>query len=100
PFLCIYLVSLYVALPTWDEWLGHEIHRAGRVTFEHLRVGPLVGGQENDRRVPGAFPLPDQLGSLESIHAWHLHVHQDDRRLVIRSEEHTSELQSRGHVVC
>ena len=40
-----------------DERLGQVIDGAGVIALKHLRVRTLVGGQENDRRVPGPRPL-------------------------------------------
>src|SRR5690554_7086688 len=39
-------------------------------------------------------PLPDLLTELQTLYL------EDERPWVIRSEEHTSELQSRPHLVC
>src|SRR5207253_11028957 len=49
---------------------------------------PLVGGAAHDVRV----------GALEKVDR--LVIRARATRLVQRSEEHTSELQSRGHLVC
>ena len=67
--------------------LGHDrleqkVHRPDGVAPEHVRVGALVGGQEDDRSVPRAVALPDQVGELEAVHAGHLDVHQDQREVV------------------
>ena len=67
------------------EHLGHdrleqEVDRPDRVAPEHLHVGALVGGQEDDRGVSRAVALADQVGDLEAVHARHLDVHQDQRR--------------------
>src|SRR5437870_8429894 len=69
----IYTLSLHDALPIWTRRPGRDqaAHRAGG--------DPRAGG---DRRRHG------QLGGGQ---------HLRRRR---RSEEHTSELQSRGHLVC
>ncbi len=47
-----------------------------------LRIGALVSGQEDDRRVPRAVALPDQVGELEAVHAGHLDVHKDQAEVV------------------
>ena len=70
------------------QHLGHdrleqEVHRPDLVAPEHCHVGAFVGGQEDDRRVPRAVALPDQVGDLEAVHARHLDVHQDQREVVV-----------------
>src|SRR5690625_6142883 len=56
------------------------------------QVQPLLTMAAND---PVRFENVQVLGVDE--HIWH---HRDPRRRGPRSEEHTSELQSRGHLVC
>src|SRR5439155_19601266 len=49
--------------------------------------------------IPAAFFLPPSRQVLVSVVAHELaHVQRGD--MLLRSEEHTSELQSRGHLVC
>src|SRR5439155_8376154 len=68
----IYTLSLHDALP---------IYRAPRA------LGPDQDARRRDRVHAGARP--------------HAGLHRHERDLVVgRSEEHTSELQSRGHLVC
>src|SRR5437660_12616105 len=45
-----------------------------------------------------ALPILECKVSVENVHSFVLGGHGDD--MVPRSEEHTSELQSRGHLVC
>ena len=41
------------------------------------------GGDEDDRRMRGLAPRADELGRLEPVHARHVHVEQDHRRLIV-----------------
>src|SRR3989442_4704805 len=42
----------------------------------------------------------DSLEDLHAIHSRHHEIEEHEIRRIIRSEEHTSELQSRPHLVC
>src|SRR3712207_8931005 len=58
----------------------------------------VVGGQHDHagaRRLGG-----EAAGSFDAVHAGHDQVHQSHVRRMLRSEEHTSELQSRQYLVC
>src|SRR5207253_8614503 len=62
----------------------------------------FIRGRRHDFRIL-AFHLPELFGSHEADRSARLLCEQDPRRLlhkIKRSEEHTSELQSRGHLVC
>src|SRR5439155_26404362 len=94
----IYTLSLHDALP---------ISSGAIRRLDALGAGRLVT-QEPDQRRPGDEVLR-QRGQQEPPVLAHvdLAVDLEDRpvgreqgRLVVRSEEHTSELQSRGHLVC
>jgi hypothetical protein len=49
-----------------------------------VRLALVDRRQEDDRRVPGALPLPDQLCRLEPIQVRHLHVEQDHREVLVQ----------------
>src|SRR2546430_11360996 len=53
------------------------LFRSGRVNDQYVKVA----------KVQGEFP-------------WHAHEREDEMFLVLRSEEHTSELQSQSNLVC
>src|SRR2546422_8610483 len=81
------------ALPIW----GHPLHRRGAPPAPRAggvplsRDGGVPGGRARRRR--GARPDdPDGTGAL--------HADRGDDAVRPRSEEHTSELQSRLHLVC
>src|SRR5437870_11001170 len=86
PTTVIYTLSLHDALP---------IYKTGRKTQRQPlhRVAPVFWNRRNRRRTPGPRrtrrPAPGTP-----------RVHRSARRPAPRSEEHTSELQSRGHLVC
>src|SRR5690625_7078783 len=62
--------------------LATILHRRGiDVTLDMLGEGPLFDSEEARSPVPGL-------------------VNRHGKQDVVRSEEHTSELQSRGHLVC
>src|SRR2546422_7658089 len=68
----------------------------GAVSHAHLRrrpTGPAI------RRGPRRA-LPDQHGAGRSVRANHAAAELASRGEEVRSEEHTSELQSRLHLVC
>src|SRR5207253_8930913 len=77
----IYPLSLHDALPIFPE----SAHRTQRSVDRRLR--PEAGAAGN--------VMGDRLGIDAFDHPLHFQLHQ-----LPRSEEHTSELQSRGHLVC
>src|SRR5207253_10955764 len=84
----IYTLSLHDALPIWE---GEEI-------FKRLW---------NTRSMPGyslnAVFLDRVLGSMSMADRdlrWTEWLRRERSSILSRSEEHTSELQSRGHLVC
>src|SRR2546422_4779244 len=66
--------------------------RAVGIADEHVRVG-LVG-----RQGLGLLHVPERLGEIARLTEDVVVAHENMRH--IRSEEHTSELQSRLHLVC
>src|SRR5947208_13553543 len=93
---------------------GESALIAELLTREHGRHSGLVrGGQSPRRRAlfqPGNYilahwrgRLPEHLGSFdcELVEAYAVRFLDDaDRLAAVRSEEHTSELQSPDHLVC
>src|SRR5439155_10399910 len=96
----IYTLSLHDALPILFEILGmvvfavflaavHNQNGAG-VIFQSSQAG-------NYDQFPAATTLPFFLvGMFMSLYV----IYGFDTASTLRSEEHTSELQSRGHLVC
>src|SRR5207253_3863113 len=83
------------ALPIWDL-LAEDPDRAGAVAEEAPeRARRLVADEEDDRARVGEPPLEMVENPAAGGHP--AARDHDDRA---RSEEHTSELQSRGHLVC
>src|SRR3712207_8282574 len=79
----IYTLSLHDALPIWQ---GHEREECEREPARHHRSRDARGHDgEADVRL-GDHEPPEQR--------------QHQRRREVRSEEHTSELQSRQYLVC
>src|SRR2546430_7510406 len=72
----IYTLSLHDALPISGARMGADDH-------------------DGPRRLRHA--VPDRAQAVE---LGHLEVHGDDVGVVLRSEEHTSELQSQSNLVC
>src|SRR5690625_2027166 len=65
---------------------------AGKTTFRHSTYKEYKGGrQKTPPELSEQFPLTREI--LSAFHIPHY-------ELEMRSEEHTSELQSRGHLVC
>ena len=66
-----------------DDRRKDVIDRAKRIPPRgvHL-VG--IGGDEDDRRVRGLFPLADQRRRLQAVHGRHVDVHEDDRELLFQ----------------
>ena len=63
------------------ERLEEVVDRADRVAAEHVRVAAVVGGQEDDRRLPAALAAADQLGGLVAVEVRHGDVEQDQREV-------------------
>src|SRR5439155_24743094 len=73
----IYTLSLHDALPIFYDWADRMVAEYG---YLDLKLDPPLGARDFDPANPEyAFPR------------W---------KISRRSEEHTSELQSRGHLVC
>src|SRR3989442_7486161 len=87
------LVDVDIALPTMlEKRYGrerHELRTAERSVQPLVNVG--VGGGKKDRAVPKS---PRSIFHSATEPAHHLSIGEG------RSEEHTSELQSRPHIVC
>src|SRR5690625_3044381 len=69
------------------------------------RVGTIAWNHH--RHLEAYFAIPSIGAVLHTInlrlskeHLIHIINHAKDKVLLVRSEEHTSELQSRGHLVC
>src|SRR5439155_25005617 len=75
----IYTLSLHDALPIFSLTGRNEIREAGDVLFHR----PFFGGYH-------AKGTPLRAASRQKANGV----------ILVRSEEHTSELQSRGHLVC
>src|SRR5690625_1673939 len=99
----------------WDEETINQAAkyiRAGElVAFPTETVYGLGADATNSEAVAKIFeakgrpadnPLIVHVADVEQIEEYVAHVSADARRLIqaFRSEEHTSELQSRGHLVC
>src|SRR5439155_23796368 len=83
----IYTLSLHDALPIFEDDLVLLDHAADARHLRHVR-----------HRLQLILEEPVlQRAQLRQVHA---PAAVDERVLVHRSEEHTSELQSRGHLVC
>src|SRR5690625_6839001 len=77
---------------------------AGDGGHGHFSKAVVVGGELNGRR--GSFGY-ETASRIEPVMAYPffltvvvLVINQQDTPFFSRSEEHTSELQSRGHIVC
>src|SRR5439155_13276810 len=82
----IYTLSLHDALPIWVKW-------GLRRTYAMNGVGPAWSVEYQVNTANQRYPLPALDHGLGIY--W-----QDGGLPASRSEEHTSELQSRGHLVC
>ena len=56
----------------------HVVHRPTLVALELVQLGQVDGRDEDDRRLPEARMLADDLRELEAVQLRHAHVHQDD----------------------
>src|SRR5207253_11008664 len=93
----IYTLSLHDALPIFD--LDFDQSARCRIAAHH-RV-PRRGPGEDEPRVVG-FATHGVMAGAEAAPANHRNLwhHAVGYGVHHRSEEHTSELQSRGHLVC
>jgi hypothetical protein len=64
------------------ERLEQEVDRPDAIPLDNRRLRPVVSGEENDRRVPRPLPVPDEPRRLEPVHPRHLHVEQDDGKVL------------------
>lgn len=64
------------------ERLRDVVHRARRITPEGVMRTVIDRGEEDDRDVPGPFPPLDVRGGFETVHARHLDVQQNDRKVI------------------
>src|SRR5439155_26548983 len=91
----IYTLSLHDALPIWCRWRGELVDGLGASSRARYRAGvrALFVGPSGTGKTLAAGWLATTLG---------LPLYRVDLASVTskRSEEHTSELQSRGHLVC
>src|SRR5207253_9486382 len=94
----IFTLSLHDALPILENATGTTIHYQYRWGDKHewkkmeLRSGAIEKhtyplGEDRNKKVPTPYVRFDRIGGDNSV-------------TLQRSEEHTSELQSRGHLVC
>ncbi len=63
--------------------LDQVIHGADVVAAEHVRRAPVVGGQEDDRRLLRSRPLADQRGRLVAVDVGHHDVEQDQGEVLL-----------------
>src|SRR5439155_21706172 len=89
----IYTLSLHDALPIY-RWLGAGPN--GVRPRQQRFPWSAVCGRENDRAGDAAQHQFQRQGPTHRQYA----ARGDGLALDVRSEEHTSELQSRGHLVC
>src|SRR5207253_6663462 len=93
PTTALYTLSLHDALPICSE------HAGGRSDVPPCFVMSRIYGVADPRlRFKAKKKCMDKVHSGDSVCACVCEQRGSDRRA--RSEEHTSELQSRGHLVC
>src|SRR5439155_8325387 len=94
----IYTLSLHDALPIYSDYSYLEM--PARATMLYSIEVPRAGGDTLFADQYAAYDdLPGAMKKrLEGLVAMHHYGNRDD--LEERSEDHTSELQSRGHLVC
>src|SRR5690625_5648075 len=87
------MVTIHVLFQLWMRQLGHDQYRDGGVGFDAEAATSLM---EYAQRIEDTGAGPDASTSVEDA------AQSLDQSLFAtdRSEEHTSELQSRGHLVC
>src|SRR5207253_10749303 len=90
PTTTTYTLSLHDALPIYFDGVAAGLHAVadGRVQCQAVAHLPDRSGQRGVPRVVPELVLRVDLAD------------RPDGPVVRRSEEHTSELQSRGHLVC
>ena len=81
------------------EYFRHDgfeqiVHRADRITLEHMDFTLPDRRQEDDWRALSLFALADERGRLEPVHARHQNVEQNDGKLIV--EEPLQRLRSRA----
>ncbi|MNT25350.1 hypothetical protein D3C72_1608640 [compost metagenome] len=54
------------------------------IAFEHSSLGLLISCQENNRGKSSTLAATHQPGHFETVHAWHLHIQQDQVDLVLK----------------
>ena len=62
----------------------HVIDSTGFIALEDADLVQAIASKKYDGSVIGTPPLPDQPGSLKTIHSGHLRVQQDQRELLIQ----------------
>src|SRR5439155_23399557 len=90
----IYTLSLHDALPICDVGAGHE--RAGKTSTYNALMLKKISREVFVRTHRFWGFLESDAVAINKARMTHL----ASLDLRIRSEEHTSELQSRGHLVC
>src|SRR5207302_3276055 len=89
----IYTLSLHDALPIWE--LSMEVREAanGLEALDQLKQDPDIELVLVDWNMP-------EMNGLDFIRAVRAQTDYAGLRILMRSEEHTSELQSRENLVC
>src|SRR5207253_5443402 len=93
PPTALYTLSLHDALPISLEWSGGGADLQSRVVLYHGSFAALA------RLERGDFDWRREAWDTLSHELRH-HLEWRANVAALRSEEHTSELQSRGHLVC
>src|SRR5207253_8895354 len=94
------------------EGLGHILVGTDKTCLEMVHQS-IASGNDNNRDVFALWVSSQELDDLEAVHTWQDEIDKQkirqrnfschEQRMKgqqWRSEEHTSELQSRGHLVC
>src|SRR5437870_9628547 len=80
-----------------------DVHRQHyNVTFALLALGAIAYALMQSMVAPALLTIQHDLNTTTAGAAWILSAYLISASVItpIRSEEHTSELQSRGHLVC
>src|SRR5690606_40277355 len=95
----IYTLSLHDALPIFDG-KGNEVLEDAVILVRGNRI--VETGSRSQIQIPEDAERIDASGMsiLPGLIDAHLHTVNDNKVLNTRSEEHTSELQSRENLVC
>src|SRR5207253_11265882 len=95
----LYTLSLHDALPIFDDrfWRFHQV---AKVRGPSGRDALLSRGLAADIGAAAGADIVVRMERPSSIPIESLHGRKDNVGRSLRSEEHTSELQSRGHLVC